>query len=480
MRRALKGAMLLALAALAAAVPVRAQRAAAADTSLIGSRDVVRKLEQRRDQRAAEEFFKDAAHVRPGTEYGGWTSVTWLDVDELDHNGALVDPVSDVFVLDWRLWVKHTINPRKSVYVRLRKLDLDIDTPPGIAALDVRTKEQLDLDLAHFEFPVGATQVRLGRLFTRVGRGLTLSDTLDGARFDYRSRKGYALGGFAGSTIHRSDNVDTNVAGFDQGHNDRTFIGAQADYVTIGNHRVSVYAVDENDNTASANPFQDPATFHYDAYYLGLAAEGGLGPDTQYAAEVVRQRGSGGTQNGGQAQERVEAHAALLSVTHRLPGTSLPTLLFDYAIGSGDPQRLSVTDTGLAGARAGLGDHNFLYFGRYEGGLALQPRLSNLEVVRIGFQLKPLVELIAPPTDLLFGFKLSGYTKDTPTGAISDPLATLPARRVGFGADVYAAWKVFSDVDVLAEYGAFSPGDAYAPGANDATHKFAVTTTVSY
>jgi hypothetical protein len=477
MNRRLRWCAVAALAVLAAVAPARAQLR---DTAVIGSRDVVRKLEQRRDQRASEEFFRDAGTARGGTEYGGWSTVTWLDIDELDHNGAALDPVSDVFVLDTRAWVKHTINARKNVFIRFRKLDLDIDTAPGVVPLDVRTKEQFDLDIAHFEFPVGQTQVRLGRLFTRVGRGLTLSDTLDGARFDYRSSRGVTFSGFVGSTLHRSDNVDTNVSGFDQGHNDRTFVGTAATYTTLGNHRVTGYAVDQNDNTPSANPLQDLTTFRYDSYYLGLGAEGPLGDRTSYAAELVRQRGTSGTLNGGASREQVEAFAALLSVFHRLPGTSLPTLTFDYAFGSGDPNRLSVTDTGVAGPLIGQSDHNFLYFGRFEGGLALQPRLSNLEVVRLGMQLKPLEGRLAAPTDLLVGFKLSGYSKDTLGGAISDPLATVAQRRVGYGADVFTAWKVFSDVDVLLEYGAFKPGNAYPEGFRDETHKVAGTATFAF
>lgn len=468
--------------ALAAALVVGQATAQPAPTaaSLLSSRDTLRRLEQRRDQNAAEGFFGTSAKVRPGTDFGGWSSVTFLDASQLDHNARVTDPLDSVFVGDLRLWGRHVYNARKNVFIRFRKVGLDIDTQPGLPSLDVRTKEQFDLDLAHFEFPVGATQVRVGRLFTRVGRGLVLSDTLDGGRFEYRSSAGLALAGSVGSTIHRADNVDTNVAGFDQGHNDRTFITAQVDYVTAKNHKLTGYFVDENDNTIGANPTQDPISYRYDTQFLGFGAEGGLSSRTVYGLELVSQTGGAGTANGGVGKEKIQSNAALLSLQHRLDGESLPTLLFDYGFGSGEKTRLSVTDSGASGPALGAGDQNFLYFGRYDGGLALQPRLSNLSVVRAGFQLKPLAPRLAAPTDLLTGFKFSSYTKQRGAAPISDPLANSGKKDVGIGFDVFAAWKMFSDVDVLFEYGAFKPGNAYPIGANDESHKAAVTATIAY
>ena len=78
------------------------------------------------------------------------------------------------------------------------------------------------------------------------------------------------------------------------------------------------------------------------------------------------------------------------------------------------------------------------------------------------------------------GFKISDYEKSTLSGPISDPVATVAKRHVGIGTDLFAAWKPMTDVDLLFEYGGFSPGDAYLPGFREATNKFAVTSTISY
>ena len=443
------------------------------------SRDDIIRIEDRRDRKAAAAFFKDSGHVREGTEYGGWTTLSFLDIHDLDHVGSAKDPISSVFLADSRLWFKHTWSARRNVFLRVRKQDLDVNTAPGVVPYDTRTKETLDIDLLTYDFPVMSTDWRLGRQFIRVGRGLVLSDTLDGGQVEYRTRDGVRVSGFAGSTLHRSDNIDTNVVGFDQGHNNRTFVGVQGEYTTEQNHHVTAYYLDENDNSSTANPLQDPFSYNYDAHYGGLGSEGSLSERTIYSGEVVWEGGLAGTANGGVARERIDAAAAWLSLFHRIEGTTVPTLTFDYGWGSGDPHRFSVTDSGVRGPGFGKGDQNFIGFGRFDGGLALQPRLSNLHVIRLGFQFKPFTQLKAP-TDLLAGFKLTDYEKSTLSGPISDPVATLAARHVGVGADLFVAWKPLSDVDFLVEYGGFSPGDAYPVGARDSTNKIAITSTISY
>lgn len=443
------------------------------------SRDDIARIEGRRDRKQAAEFFQDSGHVRAGTEYGGWTTVSYLDLKEIDHTGIVQDPIASVALIDNRAWFKHTWSSRRNVFLRLRKLDLDIETAPGVIPFDARTKEQFDVDLFTYDFPVFSTDWRLGRQFLRVGRGLALAETLDALRIDWRTASGVRVTGFGGSTLHRSDNIDTNVLGFDQGHNNRTFIGVQGEYVTQENHHLSAYLLDENDNSTTADSLADPFSFNYDAHYAGLGSEGSLGERTIYTGELVFEGGHAGTANGGVSREKIDAGAAWLSLFHRLEGTSLPTLLFDYAWGSGDAGRFSVTDSGIRGPRSGNGDGNFIGFGRFDGGLALQPRLSNLHVIRFGFQFKPLTRLKAP-ADFLLGFKLSDYEKSTVNGPISDPVATVARRHVGFGTDVFVAWKPLSDVDVVLEYGGFTPGDAYAIGFTEPTNKFAFSTTVSY
>lgn len=479
--------------ALLAAAPVQAQNAAAVAggqasniqqtvnrAPALRSRDDIIRIENRRDKKAAARFFKGTGHVREGTEYGGWTSVSYLDISEIDHVGIARDPISSVGVIDSRLWFKHTWSARRNVFLRLRKQDLSIDTAPGVIPYDTRTKEELDIDIFTYDFPVMSTDWRIGRQFIRVGRGLTLAETLDGAHVEWRTGDGVRVSGFVGSTLHRSDNIDTNVLGFDQGHNNRTFVGVQGEYVTEDNHHLTAYFLDENDNSSTADSLQDPFSFNYDAHYGGLGSEGSLGERTIYTGELVFQGGKAGTANGGVAREKIDAGAAWLSLYHRLEGTTLPTLTFDYAWGSGDAGRFSVTDSGVRGPRFGQGDKNFIGFGRFDGGLALQPRLSNLHVIRLGFQFKPLAEMMDAPEDLLVGFKLTDYEKSTLNGPISDPVATLPARHVGIGTDIFAAWKPMTDLDFLFEYGGFSPGDAYPVGSREPTNKFAVTATVSY
>ncbi|MBI4858720.1 MAG: alginate export family protein [Candidatus Riflebacteria bacterium] len=452
-----------------------------APPGVVQQREAVERLDQPRGQVVNEvRFFGDVATVRKGTEFGGWTSVTALTCSEIDHDKTTQDPVNQVLLFDQRLWVRHVHSSRSHAYLRLRKLNFDVNTAPGAATLDLATKEQLDVDLAHLEFPVGATQLRLGRLYLRVGRGLVLSDVLDGVRARYSSSAGVTVEGFAGTTLHRSDNPDYQVAGFDRGHNDRLFLALEGQYVLPSNVRVFAYAVDQTDRTKSENPAQNLLDFRYQSSYMGGGLEGWLGKRTQYAVELVHESGSSNSTRTPPGRAVIDAYAATASLWHLFEGETFPTLSFDYAIGSGDANRLSVTDSMNAGAIAPLGDHNFQYFGRFEGGLALAPLLSNLEVFRLGFQFKPLAEYLEAPTDLVLGLKVSSYHKDQITCPISDVLATLPNAQVGYGSDLYGAWKALSDVDVLVEYGAFKPGPAYPVTNRDTTHKFAATLTIAY
>ena len=450
------------------------------DAGAFRSHDDLERIEARRDRQEAHDFFEGAGHVRAGEQYGGWTSFTYLDLRDLNHNGAVPEPIKSVTLADTRAWYEYSWSARRAFYVRVRKQDLDINTAPGAVALDTRTKDQLDVDLLTYDFPVFSTDWRIGRQFLRMGRGLVLSDILDGARIEYRSHNGVKTSGFVGSTLHRSDNIDTNVVGFDQGHNNRTFVGVTGEYTTTTNDRPYAYFMKENDNSDTANPIQDPFSFQYDAFYWGVGSDGPIGDDTLYSLELVFEGGKAGTSNGGTGREKIDAGAAWLSVFHRLVGTSLPTLTFDYAWGSGDNGRFSVTDSGPRGPRSGLGDENFIGFGRFEGGLALQPRLSNLHVIRAGFQCKPLEGKLKAPSDLLAGFKITDYEKSNPKGVISDPLATVAKSHVGIGTDVFVAYKPMSDLDLLFEYGGFSPGGAFPIGAKEESHKLAVTATISY
>jgi hypothetical protein len=139
-----------------------------------------------------------------------------------------------------------------------------------------------------------------------------------------------------------------------------------------------------------------------------------------------------------------------------------------------------VTNT-FGGKSARTTDRNFLYFGFYDGGLGLDPRLSNLDVFRLGAQVHPLPDStggILP--QLLVGAKYNHYTKDASIGAISDPVGFLTSTDVGDGFDVFAGFRPWNDVSTLIQYGHFHPGSAFPIGGNGDTDRFIVSSTLSF
>ena len=433
---------------------------------------------QSRETADAQSYFQDLGHVRPGTRAGGWFAYTYLDFKELDHNRSARDPIDRLLLTDARVWAEHVFDAQRTAYVRVRKLDFDFSHDPALPFLDLRTKEQLDLDLAYFDFPIGDTTIRAGRAFMIMGRGLVLADVLDGVQARHRFANGLTLEGLAGTTLHRQDNLDTRVLGFDRGHNDRDFLGLQGSWVE--KHFGTTYhafALDQIDRTKSEDPNQDFLDFRYQSRYYGLGATGMSHHRLSYATESVLERGSS---RGFDGRADVRAYAVTANLAYDFHEKWTPVATLDYGYGSGDPNRQSVTSSLDLGPSAAAGDENFLYFGQYDGGLALAPRLSNLEIWRLGARCRPFVDSMHWPSDLVTGFKVSSYHKLRVEGVTSDPLANQPFSDVGSALDLFTSWRVLSDLTVLVEYGAFKPGEAYAVGQRDTTRRFGLTSTLSF
>lgn len=437
-----------------------------------------REAAEARDAAAAREYFGDTAKFRGGTRAGGWTSFTFLDFNELDHNRRAVDPISRLLLSDVRVWASHAFDAEREVYVRVRKLDFDFQNDPTLPFLDLRTKEQLDLDLGYYSFPLGGVDVRAGRQFMIVGRGLVFADVLDGLTTSYRFENGFTFDTLAGTSLHRQDNLDTRVLGFDRGHNDRHFVGLQGRYRE--SHRGFTYhafALAQMDDTKSEDPRQDFLDFQYQSRYFGFGSSGTLHHRLSFATETVAERG---TSRGFDGRADIRANAITANFAYDFREKWTPIATFDYGFGSGDPIRLSVTSSLDLGPSRLAGDENFLYFGQFDGGLALAPRLSNIHIYRLGFRCRPFAHTIGWPSDLVAGFKVSSYHKHRNTGVISDPLANQPFSDVGDALDLFTSWKVLSDFNVLIEYGGFKPGAAYRADARDETERFGVTGTLSF
>ncbi|HMV37514.1 MAG TPA: alginate export family protein, partial [Turneriella sp.] len=102
----------------------------------------------------------------------------------------------------------------------------------------------------------------------------------------------------------------------------------------------------------------------------------------------------------------------------------------------------------------------FHNFGSYSGGLALKPRLANMQIVRLGTYFRPLKPNFTL-RNLAVQLKYSYYRKSVATGGISDPAATQASNDVGHAGDLALTFNPMADLQFFWGFGVFKPGAAY-------------------
>jgi hypothetical protein len=156
-----------------------------------------------------------------------------------------------------------------------------------------------------------------------------------------------------------------------------------------------------------------------------------------------------------------------------------PTVYAEYAFGSGDPDRRNVTDT--VNGNLSRRDTNFLYFGYLPTGYALSPRLSNLQMFKVGAAVRPLERLsMFNLKELRVSVDWYRYAKDESKGGVFDLDASLGERDLGVETDFTLSWPILSDLTLDLEYGLFKPGNAYPPDRNDSARYFSVGVTTTF
>ena len=123
---------------------------------------------------------------------------------------------------------------------------------------------------------------------------------------------------------------------------------------------------------------------------------------------------------------------------------------------TGDDDRLTTTNT-FGGNQTGTDDEAFNAFGFINTGLAFNPNVSNLLLVRIGASTFPLAgtetfDRMQVGTDVLIFNKLDS---DAPIDE-----ATSGDGYIGTEIDFYVTWQITSDLIWSVQYGIFLPGEA--------------------
>jgi hypothetical protein len=112
----------------------------------------LRQIRQTASERAAE----DAALRLPGAgqkrfEFGGWFSFTFLNINEDDRDRTATDTTHGLTIKDLRLWTAADLTERVKTYIRIRHLEIDFNTFPGVTPTDTRSQEGVQLDLAYLD-----------------------------------------------------------------------------------------------------------------------------------------------------------------------------------------------------------------------------------------------------------------------------------------------------------------------------------------
>ncbi len=304
--------------------------------------------------------------------------------------------------------------------------------------------------------PIGL-KFKVGRAFADIGTAFVLSSPLDMLQFDVELGD-FEITALLGQTIKDSANIDPSTAVAT--HQERCFWGFELAYDGLDRHRPFIYYLGTQDHT-SPRPHDNAQDYDYSPHYLGLGSEGTiLSPNLRYQVEFVGEWGQTYSENVTSGTDDICAFGADVLLEYLFQVKTHPKLMFEYLFGSGDSDRRSSSTATIGGNRAGTYDRAFNAFGFRDTGLAFAPRISNLHIYIVGASFFPF-EQHRLFKKLEIGSKAFFYHKDKSGGPISDTTANTTEQWVGWEWDVYADWRITSDLTWTVRYGAFQPGTAF-------------------
>lgn len=397
---------------------------------------------------------------------GGWVDVSYIEFHNDDNNKRLKDVFDADLSVDTRVWAKATFRPNldgdyiyeHSVYARFKNLYVSRWPKEGQPAVQ-DDNDGPHVDLLYADVDLRWAEVRAGRQYLYLGQGISYANVHDGVRAKIPFRN-WELASFFSTTLPYEENIDYSVPGFDK-TSERYFSGTELSWFPRKQVRLYGFFLSQQDRS-DPNPSvsQDYA---YHSQHWGLGGSVAKVHGFSAWAEYILETGSSAI-FASQDRNEVVAHGANVGADYEFSFYGRPDFTVEYAFGSGDKDRTSVTNT-EGGNRRGK-DHNFLSFGIYPAGYALAPTLSNLHILRAAGSVHPL-DRFWQLKQLNLVVEGYFYWKDERAGGIYDVDATDPGKWVGQEFDAGLLWRVLSDVMVAVRYGMFFPGSAYSNGSND-------------
>lgn len=416
----------------------------------------------------------------------GWTGV-WLN-DSTQNSRRLSQP-------EVTLYARATLDGAHTFFGRSRFVYRDFSPGDSFDGRGDRWVEpfpdrywyEFDLRRAAEAYAGEPTEwnvnVRIGRQFVDWGAGLTLSETLYAVRPTLELGRRARIEGLAGITPDHTTDFDASRFTYDE-KTRRAYFGLRAAITTRDADEWYVFVLDMrdyyNDNRTRTTPVLDGINFRYDATYVGLGSQGALGRDWAYQAEVVWQTGQSQADPfrlgfSAQTTESINAWAGRAGVAYVFRDAHQSRATAEFLWFSGDVDRNISTDT-VGGNLLNTTDRGFNSLGFAPLGLAFAPSMSNLMVLRTGLSTFPLAD-VETFRLLQVGVDAVLFSKFERRGPIDEP--TSAKYFLGTEFDLYANWRITSDLSLALRYGLFLPGAAITSGKN-ARHFFLVSFSLAF
>jgi len=414
-------------------------------------------------------------------EWGGWYRFNYFWFEEPGF-GPIPSNDRNLRTHDVRLWFSANLEDIHYVYSRFRLTLADFSKGDSFDANDDDT-EGVNLDLAFYQLNLTRALQKYcgrdlpltvlasyGRQYYSVGTGLVYSQIGDGARL-YFDAPQWTAELFLADSIRSHDDIDRSIPQRDDSR--RFFAGGQFTWTGIDGHEPYAFVLLQRSHHRDKSPFQD---YRYDSNYFGIGSHGQLFlPNLRYYAEAIWETGNSSATFVPTQSEDIDAFAVNAGLDYYFNCPGRPRLGVQYALGSGDKDRRSPTNT-LFGNLPGTDDDGFLGFGYIDTGYALAAQLANLQFVRIGGAVRPFEDVESFGLNRLeVGSNFFWLWKDERTGGISDVRANLADSDIGNELDVFLHWYLMSDLIVSVRFGTFYPGDAYSKDPNRSFLTTAVT-----
>ena len=408
-------------------------------------------------------------------DWGGWFRNTVLDIDDnVDRNfDGRDEGRHTVRRQQLYLWGNLNFDQVHQIYVRGR---LEYEDWNHGTSYDGRDHDWYGpkLDRAWYDFRLSRAlnayghdeadadiRLRVGRQYVNLGTGLALSLPLD-ALVTTAQWNDFALTGLLALSTPEAYNVDFSVP-FDSKEN-RRYWGVELRSSRWPDHEPFAYFFSQEDRDAGITA--GGQTYGYDSHYTGLGSRGKLvHRDLQYTFEFVSEQGKSYAFSPVRNRQSIEAWAFDSEVRYVSPGHDRSQLVVGYLLASGDGNRNLSPTTTVGGNRLHSEDGGFSAWGFRNTGLVLAPRISNLGMVRLGASTFPGAD-VKFLKDLEVGADVFLYHKQQEGAPMSDSLSTDSSNFVGTEVDLYANWRVASDLALSLRYGVFMPGDAMTATAD--------------